>query len=89
VPIPNLLSELEGYDLHQLHALMAPRLFLVSGDAEDPPKRWIPLNHLLEYENREAMTNRSTYSPNPKSNEQAYLFFEYFLNYNKISEIAH
>lgn len=82
----------EGYDLHELHALMAPRPFLVSGGSEDLPTRWIPLNHsiavnhLLGYENRVAMTNRSTHSPNPQSNEQAYLFFEYFLKFNKVSE---
>ena len=28
-----------GRDLHELHALMAPRPFLVSGGEEDPPKR--------------------------------------------------
>lgn len=75
----------EGYDLHELHALMAPRPFLVSGGAEDTPKRWIPLNHtiavnhFLGYENRVAMTNRAAHSPNPESNEQAFLFLEYFL----------
>ena len=90
---PKLVAE--GYDLQELHALMAPRPFLVSGGSEDTPKRWIPLNltiavnHLLGYENRVAMTNRSTHSPNPKSNEQAYLFFEYFLKHNEISEKAH
>ena len=74
-----------GYDLHELHALMAPRPFLVSGGAEDPPKRWIPLNHsiavnkLLGVENRVAMTNRPDHSPNEESNELAYLFLEYFL----------
>jgi len=26
-----------GHDLHELHALVAPRPFLVSGGAEDPP----------------------------------------------------
>ncbi|MGB4398102.1 MAG: prolyl oligopeptidase family serine peptidase [Daejeonella sp.] len=85
----------EGYDLHELHALMSPRPFLISGGAEDTPKRWIPLNHtiavnrLLGYENRVAMTNRLTHSPNPESNEQVYLFLEYFLMHNKISEIVH
>jgi len=74
-----------GYDLHELHALMAPRPFLVSGGSEDPLKRWIVLNHtiainkLLGYENRVAMTNRLEHSPNPDSNEQMYQFFEYFL----------
>ena len=75
----------EGRDLHELHALMAPRPFLVSGGAEDPPERWQALNHsvavnrLLGYENRVAMTNRKTHSPTEESNEQIYLFFEHFL----------
>jgi pimeloyl-ACP methyl ester carboxylesterase len=74
-----------GMDLHELHALMAPRPFLVSGGSEDPPERWSALNHalavcrLLGYENRVAMSNRETHSPTEKSNEQIYLFFEYFL----------
>lgn len=82
---PYLVSE--GYDLHELHALMAPRPFLVSGGAEDPPSRWVALNHsravnrLLGYENRVAMTNRAEHSPNDTSNEQAMLFLEYFLKY--------
>ena len=80
---PKLVKE--GYDLHELHALMAPRHFLVSAGSEDPVERWVPLNHsikvnrLLGYENRVAMTNRPSHSPNPESNEQAYLFLEYFL----------
>ena len=80
----------EGYDLHELHSLMAPRPFLVSGGSEDTPARWIPLNHtiavnrLLGYENRVAMTNRPEHSPNAESNEQIYLFFEYFLKYDGI-----
>jgi hypothetical protein len=74
-----------GYDLHELHALMAPRPFLVSGGSEDSVKRWIALNHtiavnrLLGYENRVAMTNRPDHSPTDESNEQAYMFLEYFL----------
>lgn len=77
----------EGYDLQELHVLMAPRPFLVSGGSEDTPKRWIPLNHsiavnrLLGFSNRVAMTNRPDHSPNPVSNEQAFLFLEYFLKY--------
>ena len=83
---------LEGHDLHELHALMAPRPFLVSGGAEDPPKRWKALNHsvavntLLGYVNRAAMTNRKNHSPTPESNDQIYAFFEYFL---KISSPDH
>lgn len=75
----------EGHNLHELHALMAPRPFLVSGGSSDPPVRWRALNHtiavneLLGYHNRVAMTNRSDHSPNEKSNEQIYTFFKYFL----------
>lgn len=75
----------EGFDLHELHALMAPRPFLVSGGSEDPVGRWIPLNHtiavnrLLGYENRVAMSNRETHSPDEASNEIICNFFLYFL----------
>lgn len=74
-----------GHDLHELHALMAPRPFLVSGGSEDGPARWGVLNHaiavnrFLGYENRVAMTNRPAHSPTPESNEQAFQFFEHFL----------
>jgi dienelactone hydrolase len=74
-----------GRDLHELHALMAPRPFLVSGGAEDPPKRWQALNHavavnkLLGCTDRVAMTNRPTHDSTPESNEQLYAFFEHFL----------
>ncbi len=74
-----------GRDLHELHALMAPRPFLVSGGAEDPPKRWQALNHtvavnkLLGCTNRVAMTNRPTHDPTPESNDQLRAFFEHFL----------
>ena len=80
---PQLLAA--GRDLHELHALMAPRPFLVSGGSEDPPRRWIPLNHaiavnrLLGQANRVAMTNRAEHSPNEQSNAQIYAFFESFL----------
>jgi len=83
---PKLVAE--GYDLHELHALMAPRPFLVSGGSEDPPKRWVPLNHaiavnqLLGFKNRVAMTNRPTHLPDREANEVAYSFFEYFLMYD-------
>ena len=75
----------QGYDLHELHALMAPRPFLVSGGAEDQPERWPALNHtiavnnLLGNENRVAMTNRQGHAPTPESNEQICLFFDRFL----------
>lgn len=75
----------EKHDLHELHALMAPRPFLVSGGSEDGPARWVPLNHavavnrFLGYENRVAMTNREKHSPNAESNEAAFRFLEHFL----------
>lgn len=75
----------QGYDLHELHALMAPRPFLVSGGEEDPPERWIPLNHtiavneLLGTKHQVAMSNRPTHAPDTHSNEIAYSFFESFL----------
>ena len=79
----------EGYNLHELHALMAPRPFLVSGGSVDQPDRWVALNHtiavneLLGFKNRVGMTNRPEHNPTPESNEQIYLFFEYFLKYAK------
>lgn len=86
-PVDGLYPELvkNKHDLHELHALMAPRPFLVSGGSEDPVNRWIPLNHtvrlnsFLGYKNRVAMTNRTVHSPNEISNNYACLFFEYFL----------
>ncbi|VTR95428.1 sialidase : Uncharacterized protein OS=Planctomyces maris DSM 8797 GN=PM8797T_30856 PE=4 SV=1: Abhydrolase_5 [Gemmata massiliana] len=75
----------EKRDLTDLHALLAPRPFLVSGGAEDPPERWKALNHtvavnkLLDAENRVAMTNRKEHSPNAESNELLYAFFEWAL----------
>ena len=84
---PKLIEK--GHDLNELHALMAPRPFFVSGGDADPVNRWVPLNHtiavnrLLGAENRVAMTNRPDHSPNAESNEQIYQFFEYFLMYKK------
>ncbi len=75
----------QGYDLTELHALMAPRPFLVSGGSADSPKRWIPLNQtvklydFLGYKNRVGMQNRQLHDPNDYSNDIAYSFFEYFL----------
>jgi hypothetical protein len=74
-----------GRDLHELHALIAPRPFLVSGGAEDPPSRWTALNHtvavneLLGFTNRVAMTHREGHTPTEESNAQLYAFFEHFL----------
>lgn len=84
---PHLLKA--GRDLHELHALMAPRPFLVSGGSEDGPHRWEALNHtiavndLLGAKNRVAMTNRPDHSPTVESNSVIYNFFEYFLKKNE------
>jgi hypothetical protein len=74
-----------GLDLHELHTLMAPRPLLVSAGSEDPPERWVALNHsiavnrLLGFENRVGMHNRATHGPNAEANEIVYAFFEHFL----------
>lgn len=78
-----------GRDLQELHALISPRPFLVSGGAEDKVSRWEALNHavavnkVLGYSNRVGMTNRPDHSPNAESNEQLFAFFEHFLNSRK------
>lgn len=75
----------QGHDLHELHALMAPRPFLVSGGAEDTPARWpalthaIAVNRFLGHENRVAMTNRPLHDPTAESNTALYGFLEHFL----------
>ena len=75
----------QGRDLHELHALMAPRAFLVSGGAQDRPPHWMALNHaialnaFLGHTGRVAMTMRDGHSPTIESNAQVYAFFEHFL----------
>lgn len=77
-----------GRDLHELHALIAPRPFLVSGGAEDPVDRWQALQHRLEVDrllgvsNRLVFTTRPNHDPNETSNAQLYAFFEHFLLFN-------
>jgi len=72
-------------DLHELHTLMAPRPFLVSGGSEDGPARWTALNHsiavneLLGQQNKVAMHNRPAHGPTAEANEVVYSFFEYAL----------
>ena len=75
----------EGRNLHELHVLMAPRPFLVSGGSEDPPERWRVLSHSLEvnrllgHGDRVAMTNRPDHAPNEESNRVLVAFFEHWL----------
>jgi dienelactone hydrolase len=75
-----------GHDLAELHALMAPRPFLVSGGTADLPERWAALNHaiavneFLGYTNRVAMTTRDGHTPTERANDQVYRFFEWCLN---------
>jgi len=74
-----------GHDLVELHALLAPRPFLVSGGSADLEERWpalrhaIEVNRLLGAEHRVAMTNREGHRPTELSNEQACRFFEWWL----------
>lgn len=84
--IYNKLLE-DNRNLHELHALMAPRPFLVSGGSEDPVTQWKALNHsvqvnkLLGYSNRVAMTNRETHALTEEASLVIYDFFEYYLKY--------
>lgn len=72
-------------DLHELHALMAPRPFFISGGSEDTPARWpalmrtIEVNALLAQKDRVGMQNRPNHSPTEESNAYLYAFFEHFL----------
>jgi pimeloyl-ACP methyl ester carboxylesterase len=74
-----------GRDLHELLALIAPRPLLVSGGSEDPPERWLALNHVVAVNqlfgqtNRVALTSRSAHTPTDQSNTQIYAFFDHFL----------
>lgn len=74
-----------GRDLTDLHALICPRPFLVSGGSEDPPERWTALNHardvnaLLGTGDRIAMTNRREHTPDEMANAVVRSFFEHFL----------
>jgi hypothetical protein len=74
-----------GRDLHELHALMPPRPFLVSGGSEDPPARWralnqtVAINEMLGVRNGVAMHNRAGHAPTPGSNEVVCRFFEWAL----------
>jgi dienelactone hydrolase len=73
----------EGRDLTELHALMPPRPFLVSGGSADREERWVALNHtiaankLLGHDYGVAMTNRKHHAPTFESNEQIYQFLEW------------
>ncbi len=79
----------QGHNLTELHALMAPRPFLVSGGSEDPRSRWTALNHsvavnrVLGVENRVAMTNRPEHSLDPEAMRQVCDFLVYVLIENK------
>ena len=82
----------QSRDLHELHALMAPRPFLVSGGSEDPPAQWralnrtVAVNELLGYSGRVGMTNRPEHSPNEESNLRLVQFFEYTLLHRGIDK---
>lgn len=75
-----------GRDLHELHALMAPRPFLVLGGSEDPPHRDAALKPTREvyqklglHPDRVKIHHREEHSPNAESNQQMREFFKYWL----------
>lgn len=76
----------EHHDLHEVHALLAPRPFFVSGGSEDPVDRWTALNHLVDVqrlwggESRVFLSNRADHNPNAESNRHLYAFFVHFLH---------
>jgi hypothetical protein len=75
----------QGMDLHEIHALIAPRPFLVSGGSEDPVERWNALYHLrkindvLGHNHKVFFTQRKGHGPTDESNDQLIAFFEHFL----------
>jgi hypothetical protein len=70
-----------GHDLHELQSLMAPRPFFVSGGSEDPPNRWLLLNHirkvyqLLGSDGKIGMHNRPLHEPTDEAIELVTSFF--------------
>ncbi|MBL9139704.1 MAG: DUF1593 domain-containing protein [Verrucomicrobiales bacterium] len=75
----------EGRNLHEVQALIAPRPFLVSGGAEDPPERWKALNRvaevyrLLGFRQHLGFTSRPGHDPTEASNSQILSFFDFHL----------
>lgn len=82
-PYKKLIAD--GRDLTDLHSLIAPRPFLVSGGSEDLAERWKALNHavavnkLLGAEHRVALTLRKGHTPTEESNAALYAWFEWAL----------
>ncbi|MEX0702193.1 MAG: prolyl oligopeptidase family serine peptidase [Planctomycetales bacterium] len=75
----------QGRDLHELHALMAPRPFFVGGGREDKPHRWKVLNHAIQlneflgYGDRVGMHSRPEHRPSPEAATIECDFLEYML----------
>ncbi len=73
------------HDLTELHALMAPRPFFVSGGTADRLERWPALNHaiavnqVLGYTHRVALAPHPDHSPTADANALVYRFFEWCL----------
>ncbi|HYE98458.1 MAG TPA: prolyl oligopeptidase family serine peptidase [Planctomycetota bacterium] len=73
----------DGRDLHDLHALMAPRPFLVTGgkQGQDPPDRWIVLNNvraLYEMLGRTPLVGMHTRPGHPNTPESLEASFDFF-----------
>ena len=79
----------KGIDLHELHALIAPRPFFVAGGSEDKVERWSTLNHtvavnrVLGVKDRVGMHNRPEHKITPEACDRVADFFEYFLKEKK------
>lgn len=75
-----------GHDLHELHALMAPRPFLVSGGYSDGEERIpalmrsVEVNRFLGYDDRVYFTRRPSHDPDAEANEIIYEFFKHYLS---------
>lgn len=75
----------QNRDLHILHALIAPRPFLVLGGSEDPVDRWhafhhtVEINRLMGHQERVFFSQRPGHAPTMQSNDQLLKFFKYFL----------
>lgn len=82
---PYAMLRAQGRDLHELLSLMAPRPFWVSGGSEDPPSRWLLLNHvcgvysLLGITGRIGMHNRLAHPPTNEATDLVCDFMEHWL----------
>lgn len=76
----------KGMDLHELHSLMAPRPFMVSGGYADGAERWealwhtVEVNRLLGHKHRVGLSLRPSHEPDSASNEAVCTFLKWCLD---------